>query len=86
MTKYTKIVLKRLYGNKASVRDYVWKDCIKKGYGIEFICMGATMKIPPHKLLIGEQGGETFKSKFGSEAYKLIDFKWEGDRVETRHS
>ena len=74
---YKKIKLKRLYNNVASVRDYVWEDCIKKGVGIEFTCENMVMRVEPDELVTrASPGGQKFKSKFDGKEYQLVDFIW----------
>lgn len=80
MTKYKTIKLKRLYNGIASVRDYIWQDCIKNRMGIIFECNNATMKLEPHELLQGQHDNKSFDSKFKNQKYKLIDFKWESQK------
>ena len=76
MTKYKTVKLQRVYGNVASVRDYVWKDCISKNMGIEFECKGASMKLEPFELLQGNLETKKYKSKFNDKEYSLVNFNW----------
>ena len=76
METYKTIKLKRLYGNVASVRDYIWKKIIADKKGIIFECNGAKMKIEPWEVSQGDVNKEAFTSRFDNKQYRLVDFKW----------
>lgn len=74
---YEKIELERLYNNRASIRDYVWKRLLKERKGIEFVCKGLKKKVSWHNLIKGEMNKrQKFESKFDGKVYYLIDFLW----------
>lgn len=74
--QYKKIHLNRLYNGLASVRDYVWKEAVDKGMGIEFECNGVTMKVEPWEVKEEKPGKKVFRSKFSKQEYSLVDFRW----------
>lgn len=70
--------VKKLWLGHASVRDYVVKKAIDQKEDL-VIEVGGVMKTYPYKSLkthLLNNNKTTFKSKYGSGEYTLIDFPW----------
>ena len=72
----TKVVKKLWKGEYVSVRDYEVSNAINNG-GMCIIHNEETMKLTPTQLKDLEPQGESFKSQFNNNKYKLVDIFWE---------
>ena len=82
MTKYKKVKLNRVYKGYASMRDYVWKECVDAGKGIEFECKGAKFTLEPWEVKNGRPGPDKYISKYDGRTYSLVDFLWRSTNSE----
>jgi hypothetical protein len=76
------IKIRRLWRGIASVRSTIVDDCYKNNRSIQLVLKDETMTLSPRE--INEKGfqtspGKTFESQYGTESYRLIDFKWKPD-------
>lgn len=70
----TKVVNKLWQGKYASIRDYEWKEAIKKG-GLLLTCQGKEMFIDVEQLKTLKPSGHWHQSKFKGK-YQLVDVLW----------
>ena len=81
--KNTKTIpIRRLFNGLASVRDYVLKKCYQEGKDIILTYKNEKMTVL-HKELKSKSfqlSDKTFTSRYGSEPYRLIDYKFEADK------
>ena len=75
---YTKVSIKRLWHGFASVRDYLVKEAIESGKGLELIYNKDRMWINnteiQGKVIVNTSN--KFKSKHNDREYQLWDFIW----------
>lgn len=72
------IKVKKLWMGHVSVRDYVLKKCISLKEDLLINLMGEIKTYPYRSLktYLLNSTGMTFKSKFGTGSYSLIDLPW----------
>ena len=71
--------IKRLWHGLASLRDYEVEKYIKEG-GVRLILGNQSMTLSPEQLQKGFQATlQKHKSKFGTQAYFLVDYKFIAD-------
>ncbi len=82
------IPIRRLFNGLASVRDYVIEKCYKEGKDIVFVLNNEKMTIPNKELKSKsfQLSDKTFTSRYGSEPYRLIDYKFEADKETNQES
>jgi hypothetical protein len=71
----TKVVKKLWKGEYVSVRDYEVLNAINNG-GMCIIHNEETMELTAAQLKDLEPQGESFKSQFNNNKYKLVDIFW----------
>ena len=74
-----KYIIKKLFkGNIASVRSFIVDACVKKKVGLRIIYQNQCMELSYDDLLNKrfQIVKKAFTSKFGTEPYYLIDFRW----------
>lgn len=73
-------IIKKTFNGLVSLRDYEVESAIKEG-GIIFKFGKYQMTLTPKQLQMGFSiTNNTFKSKFGTKAYTLVDFRWNPDK------
>lgn len=70
--------IKKLLNGMVSLRDYIVRDCIKKGIPLRVIHGGLYMILSPTELETErfQLTRRVFKSKFGDRNYQLFDYSW----------
>tara|TARA_R100001443_G_scaffold16570_2_gene26714 strand:- start:8004 stop:8270 length:267 start_codon:yes stop_codon:yes gene_type:complete len=72
-----KVQVDKIWLGKVSIRDYIYKKCLKKKESLGITHGTEYMFIPYDKLKQAKQiTNESFISKFNGKKYKLIDFDW----------
>jgi hypothetical protein len=79
-----RVDLKKLYHNKASLRDYTVKWCIENDEPANVYYSGEMMVLTPEELKKGTSDGRTYISSLNGKEYKLIDFPWRPFFKQTR--
>jgi len=72
-----KVKVDKIFLGKVSVRDYKYKEALRKKDSLGIIHGQEFMIIPYANLKKARQiTNQSFKSKFNGKEYKLIDFDW----------
>lgn len=72
-----KVKVDKIFLGKVSVRDYKYKEALRKKDSLGIIHGQEFMIIPYANLKKARQiTNQSFKSKFNAKEYKLIDFDW----------
>ena len=72
-----KVQVDKIWLGKVSIRDYIYKKCLRKKESLGITHGTEYMFIPYDKLKQAKQiTNECFTSKFNGKKYKLIDFDW----------
>lgn len=72
-----KVTVDKIFLGKVSVRDYKYKEALRKKDSLGIIHGKEFMIIPYDNLKKAKQiTNQSFKSKFNGKEYKLIDFDW----------
>jgi len=72
-----KVQVDKIWLGKVSVRDYIYKKCLRKKESLGITHGKEYMWIPYADLKKAKQyTDESFKSKFNNKKYRLVDFDW----------
>lgn len=72
-----KVKVDKIFLGKVSVRDYKYREALRKKDSLGIIHGQEFMIIPYANLKKARQiTNQSFKSKFNGKEYKLIDFDW----------
>lgn len=72
-----KVQVDKIFLGKVSVRDYKYREALRKKDSLGIIHGQEFMIIPYANLKKARQiTNQSFKSKFNGKEYKLIDFDW----------
>lgn len=75
-----KKTIKKIYENKADVRDYDVRKCIKTNKNMEIKFKEDIMTLTPLELKIKlKKVSKKFISKIGGKDYKLYSYDWNPD-------
>lgn len=70
------VKVKKIWYGSVSVRDYIVRDCQKRGEDLHIEHDGQIMVVPNDQLGLGRSNRINLKSNFKNEVYDLIDFPW----------
>jgi hypothetical protein len=72
------IMVKKVFKNLISIRDYIVKECIDKGIPLKVVFKNYYMILNPDDLRtkIFNITDRWFKSKFDDREYRLVDYRW----------
>ena len=72
-----KVQVDKVWLGKVSVRDYIYKKCLRKKESLGIVHGKQYMWIPYNKLKSAKSyTDQSFTSKFSNKKYRLVDFEW----------
>ena len=72
-----KVRVDKVWLCKVSVRDYIYKKCLRKKESLGIVHGKEYMWIPYDKLKSAKSyTDQSFTSKFNGKKYRLVDFEW----------
>ena len=80
MTKEVKI--NRTWHGKASVRDYLVEDAMRKKQDLLIKCGRDIMTVEHKDLMKGKWSKFALKSKHGQQNYRLVDYDWKPEVIQ----
>jgi hypothetical protein len=74
--------VKKLYMDRAEVRDYDVKECVQKGESFKIEFQNEVMTLTPEDLITKIESKSPQKSKFDGKNYVLFGYNWNPDKIE----